>query len=252
MNHEPHSASHQPHVDEPVQSKPYLVPYSMRESLKKDINDMMKMGVIRESNSPYASPVLIVKKKDGSNRVFVDYRKLNKLTIFDCESMLAAVDLLQKLNGDKFFSKIDLSKGYWQITIQEVDSLKTSFNTIDGSYEFLKMPFGLINATATPKLGMKKLLKGMKNVAFYWDVILVHTCTWEEHLKTLRKLFRHLTQAGMTIRPSKCIFGVDSIDFLSYQFQQGLIGLLEDNRKNDLILIMTSEKQDKTLELSKH
>ena len=117
----------------------------------------MKMGVIRESNSPYASPVVIVKKKDGSNRVCADYRKLNKLTIFDPEPMPVAVDLFQKLNGDKFFSKIDLSEGYWQITIPEVDIPKTAFVTPDGSYKFLKMPFGLMNAAATLKHGMKKI-----------------------------------------------------------------------------------------------
>ena len=98
--------------NEPVRSKLYPVPYRMRESLKKDIDDMMKMGVIRESNSPYASPVVVEKKKDGSNRVCMDYQKLNKLTVFNPEPMPAAVDLFQKLNGDKFFSKIDLSKGY--------------------------------------------------------------------------------------------------------------------------------------------
>ena len=106
---------------EPVRSKPYPVPYSMRESLKKDIDDMMNMGVIRESNSPYASPVVVVKKKDGSNRVCVDYQKLNKLTVFDPEPMPTAIDLFQKLNGDKFFWKIDLSKGYWQVSIPEAD-----------------------------------------------------------------------------------------------------------------------------------
>ena len=214
---------------EPVRCKPYPVPYSMRESLKKDIDCMMKMGVIRESNSPYASPVVVVKKKDGSNRVCVDYRKLNKLTVFDPEPMPAAVDLFQKLNGDKFFSKVDLSKGYWQVTIPEVDTPKTAFVTPDGSYEFLKMPFGMVNSAATLKRGMKNLLKGMKNVEFYWDDILVHTRTWEDHLKTLGELFSRLAQAGMTIRPSKCVFGADSIDFLGHQLQQGLIGLHEDN-----------------------
>jgi len=174
--------------NEPVRSKPYPVPNSMRESLKKDIDDMMKMGVIRESNSPYASPVVVVKKKDGSNRACVDYRKLNKLTVFDREPMPATVDLFQKLNGDKFFSKIDVSKGYWQVTIPEVDIPKTAFVTPDGSYEFLKMPFGMVNSAVTLKIGMKKLLKGMKNVEFYRDDILVHTRTWEEHLKILREL----------------------------------------------------------------
>ena len=91
------------------------------------------------------------------------------------------------------------------------------------------MPFGMVNSVATLKRGMKKLLKGMKNVEFYWDDILVHTCTWEEHFKTLRELFRCLAGAGMTIRPSECIFGAASIDFLGHQLQPGLIGLHEEN-----------------------
>lgn len=87
------------------------------------------------------------------------------------------------------------------------------------------MPLGIVNSAATLKRGIKKLLKGMKNFEFYWDDILVYTRTWEEHLKILRELFRHLAQAGMTIRPSTCIFGVDSVDFLSHHLQKGLIGL---------------------------
>ena len=142
--------------DEPVRSRPYPVPYSMRESLKKDIADMIKMRVIRESDSPYASPVVVVKKKDNTNRVCVDYRKLNKLTVIDPEPMPTAEHLFQKLSGDKFFTKIDLSKGYWQITIPEEDIPKTAFVTPDGSYEFLKMPFGMINSAATLKRAMKK------------------------------------------------------------------------------------------------
>ena len=98
--------------DELVRSRPYPVPYSIRESLRRDIADMIKMGVIKESSSPYASPVVVVKKKDNTNRVCVDYRKLNKLTVFDPEPMPTAENLFQKLSGDKFYSKIDLSKGY--------------------------------------------------------------------------------------------------------------------------------------------
>ena len=115
--------------DEPVRSRPYPVPYSMRESLRKDIADMIKMGVIRESSSPYASPVVVVKKKDNTNHVCVDYRKLNKLTVFDPEPMPTAEHLFHKLSGDKFYSKIGLSKGYWQITIPEEYIPKTAFVT---------------------------------------------------------------------------------------------------------------------------
>ncbi|KAL9958151.1 hypothetical protein ACROYT_G035126 [Oculina patagonica] len=181
---------------EPVRSKPYPVPYSLRESLKEDINNMIKMGVVRESNSPYSSPVVVVKKKDGTNRVCFDYRKLNKLTVFDPEPMPTAEELFQKLNGDKYFSKIDLSKGYWQITIPEEDIPKTAFVTPDGLNEFLKMPFGMVNSAATLKRAMKRLLKDLPNVEFYWDDILVHTHT---------------------------------VEFLGHQLQCGLVGLHEDN-----------------------
>ena len=215
--------------DEPVRSRPYPVPYSMRESLRKDIADMIKMGVIRESSSPYASPVVVVKKKDNTNRVCVDYRKLNKLTVFDPEPMPTAEHLFQKLSGDKFFSKIDLSKGYWQITIPQEEIPKTAFVTPDGSYEFLKMPFGMINSAATLKRAMKKLIEDLDDVDFYWDDILVHTRTWEEHIRALRELFSRLVQAGLTIRPTKCLFGVNSVDFLEHRLEQGMIGLHQDN-----------------------
>ena len=215
--------------DQPVRSRPYPVPYSLRESLKKDITDMMTMGVIRESSSPYASPVVVVKKKDNTNRTCVDYRKLNKLTVFDPEPMPTAEHLFQKLNGDKYFTRIDLSKGYWQISIPEEDIPKTAFVTPDGSYEFLKMPFGMINSAATLKRAMKKLLHGLDNVEFYWDDNLVHTLTWEEHIKVLQELFTRLLAAGMTIRPPKCLFGVNTVDFLGHRLEEGLIGLHEDN-----------------------
>ena len=93
--------------DQPLRSRPYPVPYSLRESLKNYITDLMKIGVVRESSSHYASPVVVVKKKDNTNRVCVDYRRLNKLTVFDPEPLLTAEHLFQKWNGDKYFTRID-------------------------------------------------------------------------------------------------------------------------------------------------
>ena len=144
--------------------------------------------------------MVVVKKKDNTNRVCVDYRKLNKLTVFDPEPMPTAEHLFQKLIGDNFYSKIDLSKGYWQIP--EEDIQKMAFVTLDGSYEFSKMPFGIINSAATLKRAMKKLLEDLVHVDFYWDDILVHTRTWEEHIRALRELFSRLVQAGLTIGPT--------------------------------------------------
>ena len=213
----------------PVCSKPYKIPYKAREELKKDIDEMLELGVIRESDSPYASPIVIVKKPDGSNRICVDYRKLNKLTVFDPEPMPTADELFQKLSGDRYFSKVDLSKGYWQIRIPENDIPKTAFVTPDGHYEFLRMPFGMVNSGATLKKGMKKVLRGLKNVEYYWDDILVHTPTWEEHLVALRELFQRLSEAHLTIRPSKCILGTDNVDFIGHRLSEGLKGLHESN-----------------------
>ena len=99
----------------PVRSRPYPLPYALRENLKREIQDMLSLGIIRESNSSFASPIVIVKKKDGSDRICVDYRKLNKLTVADPEPMVTAEDLFQRLRKSKYYSKIDLSKGYWQI-----------------------------------------------------------------------------------------------------------------------------------------
>ena len=116
-----------------VRSRPYPLPYALRENLKRGIEDMLSLEIIRESNSPSASPIVIVKKTDGSDRICVDYRKLNKLTIADPKPMITAEDLFQRLGKSKYYSKIDLSKGYWQIPVAEEDIEKTAFITPDGT-----------------------------------------------------------------------------------------------------------------------
>ena len=103
----------------PTRSKPYSLPYAIRENLKTEIQEMLDLGIIRTSASPYASPIVIVKKKDGSNRICVDYRKLNKVTAADPEPMKTPEDLFQRLGKSNYFSKIDLSKGYWQVPVAE-------------------------------------------------------------------------------------------------------------------------------------
>ena len=116
---------------QPIRCKPYPLPYSMRESLREDRN-MLDMGVIRQSRSPYAAPVVLVRKKDGSNRVCVDSHKLNQVTVVDPEPMIKIEDVFQDLGKGRYFSKIDLSRGYWQFPIREEDVQKTGFVTPDG------------------------------------------------------------------------------------------------------------------------
>ena len=175
--------------EQPIYSKPYRLPYHTYQELHNDIKVMLDMSIIRESKYAYASPVVIVKKPDGSNRMCVDCRKLNKLTVSDPEPMPTAEELLQRLSKVKFLSKIDLGKGYWQVSMAEKDIQKAAFVAPDGHYEFTKMPFGMVSSGATLKRGLQKVLYNIENVAFYFDDILVHTGTWEEHTKTLRELF---------------------------------------------------------------
>ena len=173
--------------EEPVRSKPYAhaVPYSVRESLKEDIQDMLQMGVIRESKSPHASSVVVVRKKDGTNRACVDYRKLHHLTAFDPTPANTGEEILQKIAKKKYFTRIDLSKRYWQIPVAEKDIPKTAFVTPDGAYEFTKMPFGMVNSDATLARGMRKIIDDLEDVDNYVDDIIVHTETWEGHLAVL-------------------------------------------------------------------
>ena len=141
-------------------------------SLQNEVDSMLEMGVVRPSTSPYASPIVMVKKKDGSNRlcvdgsnrVCVDFRKLNKITEVDPEPMTTAEDPFRRLNGMKYLSKIDLAKAYWQIPAAPEDVYKTAFVTADGQYEFLRLPYGIVNSGATLVCGLKKVLKGFQEL----------------------------------------------------------------------------------------
>lgn len=213
----------------PVRSKPYAIPYSCRESLKKEVQEMLDMGIIERSNTPYASPVVVVRKRDGSNRVCIDYRKLNLSSIFDPEPTATADDIFAKVSKAKYLSTIDLSKGYWQIPVDEEDVLKTGFVTPDGTYVFRRTPFGMVNSGATFNRMMRKLLDGLSNVSNYIDDICVYTETWEEHIKVLGKVFQRISGANLHVRPSKCLLGGTSVDFLGHHIGGGEIGLQEYN-----------------------
>ena len=123
--------------DTPIRCKPYPLLYAMREELRNEVDSMLEMGGVRPSTSPYASPIIMVKKKDGSNRVFMNFRKLKKITEVDPKQMITAEDLFCRLSGMKYLSKIDLTKGNWQIPVAPEDVYKTVLVTQDGQYEFL-------------------------------------------------------------------------------------------------------------------
>ena len=217
--------------NEPIRSKPYPLPYAVREELRGEIREMISLGIIRESSSPYASLVVIVKKKDGSNRICVDYRKLNKLTIADPEPMITAEDLFQQLGRSRYFLKIDLSKGYWQILVAEEDVPKTAFVTPDGCYEFLRLPFGMKNSGATLVREMRQLLSGMDHVSSYIDDLIAYTEDWESHLWALEELLGRLQRANLAARPTKCLLGTKSVDFFGHLVGGEWITVNDENLK---------------------
>lgn len=209
--------------NQPVRSKPYPVPYALQQDIKKEVEIMLRMGIIEPCNSSYASPVVIVKKPDGSNRFCCDFRKLNSVTVFDAELLGNPDELFARMAQSKYFTKIDLYKGYWQIKVKKSCQHLTAFATSEGLYSFKKMPFGLVNSGATFCRMMRELLRGLHDTDNFVDDIIIHTESWEKHLVALHKLLERLRAAKLTARPKKCIVAVTEVGFLGHLIGNGMI-----------------------------
>jgi len=204
-------------TDEPIRDKMYPIPYSQREVINNEVEKMLEMGIISKSKSPYAAPPVLVKKPDGSVRFCVNYKKLNAVTVFDGEPMPSPEDIYIKMRGKLFRSKIDLAKGYWQISMSDDSMEKTAFATPDGVYEFKRMPFGLKNSAASFNRLMRTVLGDMNGVGCFVDDICIYSNTWKEHVKLPGQVLYKLKHAGLTVRPSKCMIGYGDVEFVGHK-----------------------------------
>ncbi|GBN37648.1 Retrovirus-related Pol polyprotein from transposon 297, partial [Araneus ventricosus] len=202
----------------PIKQYPRRLPLARKEEADNLVKEMVDNGIIEESSGPWASPIVLVKKKDGSTRFCVDYRKLNEITKKDSYPLPRIDDTLDALNGSQWFTTLDLKSGYWQIEIRPEDREKTAFTTGQGLWQFKVMPFGLCNAPATFERLMETVLRGLSSEAclVYLDDIIIVGRTFEEHLNNLRKVFQRLQKANLKLNLKKCRFFQKEVTYLGH------------------------------------
>ena len=179
-------------VAKPIRQQPRRVLYQMKKEIDTQIDNMLERNVIRHSTSPWASPVVLVRKKDGTMRFCIDYRRLNEVTVRDAYPLPRIDDSLDALAGAAWFSTLDMLSGYWQVDVAEDDKCKTAFTTHRGLYEFNVMPFGLCNAAGTFERLMQAVCGGLRwdICLIYLDDILIFSKTFDDHIERLETVFK--------------------------------------------------------------
>ena len=196
------------------------VPFAAQQELAQLLETMQQSQVIQPSESPWASPIVLVRKKDGSLRLCVDYRALNSVTRTDAFPLPRIDDILDRFGEARYFTTLDLKSGYWQVRVHPNSCEKTAFITNEGLYEFRVMPFGLTNAPAVFQRLMGRVLKEVDSkrqfVSVYLDDVLIFSKTIEEHLRHLRLVLSRLREVGLKLNPKKCHFMCDQVTYLGH------------------------------------
>ena len=202
----------------PIKQAARRLPLTKHQIVKDEVNKMLENGIIQPSTSPWASPIVLCTKKDGSVRFCIDYRRLNAVTHKDSYPLPRIDDSLDALRGSKWFSTLDLQSGFWQVQMKESDAEKTAFVTSGGLYQFCVMPFGLCNAPATFQRLMECVLSGLnfEICLLYIDDIIVFSENFEQHLKRLSDVLDRLQNANLKISPKKCCLFQKQVSFLGH------------------------------------
>ena len=202
----------------PVKQPPRKVPLAFANEDKAALEELTKQGSIRPSTSPWASPIVLVRKKNGKVRPCVDYRKLNAVTKKDAFPLPRIQDCLDSVSGARFFSTLDITSAYNQVPVQDSDIPKTAFVTKYGLFEYTKMPFGLCNAPATFQRVIELALSGFQWVSclIYLDDIIVFSQTVPENIHRLEGIFQCLRNSGLKLKPEKCELLKKQVTFLGH------------------------------------
>lgn len=211
---------------QPPFKRPFRLSPEERIELRKQLEALLAKELIRPSASPYGAPVLFARKKDGTLRLCIDYRGLNKATIRDKYPLPNISDILDQVVGSKWFSKLDLKSGYHQLRMAEEDVEKTAFVTHLGAYEWVVMPMGLTNAPPSFQRLMNGVLKPCQRFAIvYLDDILIFSATKEEHVKHVEAVLSALSRASLKLNRAKCEFGVNEVVFLGHLLKDGQVAM---------------------------
>ena len=221
---------------QPVARRPYKMSLPESAELKEQLTQLLDQGFIHPSISPWSTPVLFNRKKDGTLRLCIDYRGLNQVTVKNKYAIPRMDELLDRLHGASIFSKIDLKSGYYQIRINEQDIPKTGFNTRFGHYEFTVMPFGLTNAPATFNRLMTKIFREHLDdfVLVFFDDILVYSRTPEEHEQHVKRVLELLRQHKLYAKRSKCTFFTEKVEYLGFIISKN--GVATDPAKIEAVI----------------
>ncbi|WKA06026.1 hypothetical protein VitviT2T_023954 [Vitis vinifera] len=211
-----------------------MAPLELKE-LKTQLDELLGKGFIRPSTSPWGAPVLFVKKKDGTLRLCIDYRKLNRVTVKNKYPLPRIDDLFDQLKGAKYFSKIDLRTGYHQLRVREEDVSKTAFRTRYGHYEFLVMPFGLTNAPAAFMDLMNRVFHAYLDqfVIVFVDDILIYSRSLEEHKQHLVTTLKTLRRHQLYGKLEKSEFWLTEVNFLGHVVSEA--GIAVDHSKVEAV-----------------
>ena len=200
----------------PIKQNPFRCPEPHKKVVEEHIEDMLRAGVIEPSESPWASRVVLVKKKDGKLRFCVDYRKLNNVTKKDVYPLPRIDDILDQFRGAQYFTSLDCMSGFWNVPLTDEAKEKTAFATHLGLFQFVAMPFGLCNAPATFQRAMTQCVAGLGVPGPYLDDIPIATKTWEEHVELLSKVFKRLLEWDFRLKLEKCDFACDHVTYLGH------------------------------------